>query len=76
MAVDFRNHPMFPPGFNAPTRFEADIHDCEGCGQIPADLQGHFYRVQCDFVYRPPEHEWRTGVNGEGHVSQFCFHLG
>lgn len=30
MAVDFRGHPMFAStGVNAPTRFEAEIHDCE-----------------------------------------------
>lgn len=76
MSVDFRDHPMFPRGFNAPTRFEADIHDCEVWGQIPADLQGHFYRVQCDFVYRPPNNEWPTGFNGDGHVSLFRFQNG
>jgi hypothetical protein len=38
MAVDFRGHPMFPPtGFNAPTRFEADVYDCEVWGKIPSD---------------------------------------
>jgi len=73
MAVDFRKHPMFPPGFNAPTRFEADVYDCEVWGKIPADLEGHFYRMQCDFVYRPPNNEWPTGFNGDGHVSLFRF---
>ena len=54
MAVDFRGHPMFAPGFNSPTRFEADVYDCEVWGQIPTDIEGTFYRVQCDFQYRPP----------------------
>ena len=76
MAVDFRGHPMFPPGYNSPTRFEADVYDCEVWGQIPSDLEGHFYRVQCDFVYRPPENEWMTGFNGDGHVSLFRFQNG
>ena len=76
MAVDFRGHPMFPRGFNSPTRFEADIYDCEVWGKIPTDLQGHFYRMQCDFVYRPPENEWPTGFNGDGHVSLFRFENG
>lgn len=50
MAVDFRGHPMFPStGFNAPTRFEADIYDCEVWGRIPSDIEGNFYRMQCDF---------------------------
>jgi carotenoid cleavage dioxygenase len=73
MAVDFRGHPMFPRGFNSPTRFESDIYDCEVWGEIPSDIEGTFYRVQCDFVYRPPENEWFTGFNGDGHVSAFRF---
>jgi carotenoid cleavage dioxygenase len=73
MAVDFRGHPMFAPGFNSPTRFEADVYDCEVWGQIPTDVEGTFYRVQCDFQYRPPMNEWPTGFNGDGHVSAFRF---
>ncbi len=72
MAVDFRGHPMFPTsGFSAPTRFEADVYDCEVWGEIPSDIDGNFYRLQCDFVYRPPDNEWFPGFNGDGHVSQF-----
>ena len=73
MAVDFRDHPLFPRGFNSPTRFEADIYDCEVWGEIPSDIEGTFYRIQCDFAYRPPENEWLTGFNGDGHVSAFRF---
>ena len=73
MAVDFRGHPMFAPGFNSPTRFEADVYDCEVWGKIPSDIEGTFYRVQCDFQYRPPQNEWPTGFNGDGHVSAFRF---
>jgi carotenoid cleavage dioxygenase len=64
---------MFQPGFNSPTRFEADVYDCEVWGQIPTDIEGTFYRVQCDFQYRPPMNEWPTGFNGDGHVSAFRF---
>lgn len=64
---------MFQGGFNAPTRFEADIYDCEVWGQIPSDIEGTFYRLQCDFAYRPPDNEWPTGFNGDGHVSAFRF---
>ena len=42
MAVDFRGHPMFPAGFNSPTRFEADVYDCEVWGKIPSDIEGTF----------------------------------
>ena len=73
MSVDFRGHPMFPPGFNSPTRFEADVYDCEVWGEIPTDIEGTFYRMQCDFEYRPPKNEWTTGFNGDGHISRFRF---
>jgi carotenoid cleavage dioxygenase len=73
MAVDFRNHPMFPPGFAAPTRFEARILDCEVEGKIPPDLHGSFYRMQCDYAYPPLPNEWITGFGGDGHVSMFRF---
>jgi len=73
MAVDFRGHPMFPRGFNSPTRFEADVYDCEVWGKIPADIEGTFVRMQCDFEYRPPQNEWMTGFNGDGHISRFRF---
>jgi carotenoid cleavage dioxygenase len=74
MAVDFRGHPMFPStGFNAPTRFEADVYDCEVWGKVPTDIEGTFYRMQCDFQYRPPQNEWPTGFNGDGHVSRLRF---
>ncbi|HTB69258.1 MAG TPA: carotenoid oxygenase family protein [Steroidobacteraceae bacterium] len=76
MAVDFRGHPLFPPGFNSPTRFDADVYDCEVWGQIPTDIHGTFYRMQCDFDYRPPKNEWLTGFNGDGHISRFRFHNG
>jgi carotenoid cleavage dioxygenase-like enzyme len=73
MSVDFRGHPMFPQGFNSPTRFEADVYDCEVWGEIPKDIEGTFVRMQCDFEYRPPKNEWLTGFNGDGHLSRFRF---
>ena len=73
MDVDFREHPLYPPGFASPTRFEAEVYDCEVHGQIPGDLHGTFYRMQCDFAYRPAANEWITGFGGDGHVSMFRF---
>ena len=73
MSVDFRNHPMFPPGFNNPTRFEADVYDCEVWGEIPSDIEGTFFRMQCDFEYPPPKNDWMTGFNGDGHISSLVF---
>ena len=76
MSVDFRNHPMFPPGFNSPTRFEADVYDCEVWGEIPSDIEGTFFRTQCDFEYPPPKNDWLTGFNGDGHISSLVFKNG
>ena len=76
MAVDFSGHPLFTGGFNRPTRFEADVFDCEVEGEIPSDLNGSFYRMQCDFAYRPPQNEWVSGFNGDGHISLFRFRDG
>ena len=74
MSVDFSGHPLFSGGgFNRPTRFEAEVFDCEVEGRIPSDLNGSFYRLQCDFAYRPPDNEWMSGFNGDGHVSLFRF---
>jgi hypothetical protein len=55
VAVDFRGHPMFSQGFNAPTRSEADVYDCEVWGGIPTDVEVTIYRLQCDFAYWPPD---------------------
>jgi len=47
MTVDFRGHPLFQGGgFNSPTRFEADVYDCEVWGQIPSDIEATLYRMQ------------------------------
>jgi carotenoid cleavage dioxygenase len=35
-------------GFNTPSRIEADIADLAHEGEIPAELNGAFYRVQPD----------------------------
>ena len=76
MAVDFRDHPMFPGGFNSPTRFDGTVYDCEVWGKIPKEINGNFYRMQCDFAYPPPKNDWMTGFNGDGHVSLFKFNNG
>jgi len=74
MSVDFSDHPMFKAGgFSAPTRFEADIYDCEVEGEIPSDIHGVWYRMACDFRYPPPKNDWPTGFNGDGHVTALYF---
>jgi carotenoid cleavage dioxygenase len=58
------------PGTGAPTRFEADIADCEVQGQIPRDIDGAFYRVGAEWYY-PPMFADDGIVNGDGYVSMF-----
>ena len=69
--VDFSNQPAMK-GFFAPTRFEADIYDCEVTGQIPADLDGAFYRLHPDWFY-PPNPPDDIILAADGYVSAFRF---
>ena len=69
MAVKFGKSPMFG-GFGAPYRAEADIRDCEVDGEIPAAINGAFYRVGPDYQY-PPLRPDNIPFDGEGHVSMF-----
>ena len=48
----FPNTPAFT-GFNTPVRFEGEVLDLEVEGEIPADLDGAFYRVQPDPQFPP-----------------------
>lgn len=57
-------------GTGAPTRFEADIGDCEVQGQIPRDLDGAFYRVGAEWYY-PPKFADDAILNADGYVSMF-----
>lgn len=50
-------------------RVEADVRDCEVDGDVPADLNGAFYRVGPDFQY--PPHPRNIPFDGEGHVCMF-----
>jgi carotenoid cleavage dioxygenase-like enzyme len=75
MAVSFPNDPT-AKGFFAPTRFEADIFDCEVEGRIPADLDGAFYRVGWDWLYPPKRPDDAGPFSGDGYVSMFRFQDG
>lgn len=74
MSVQFPPGPAFS-GFNAPFRTEVDVHDLEVEGELPKGLNGHFYRVQPDFLY-PPRYANDVPFNGDGHVSLFRFDNG
>src|SRR3974390_2524996 len=66
-----------PPGASfafegGPPRTELDCYDCEIEGQLPADLDGFFYRLGPD-----PQYPKRTvPLDGEGHVSMFRIRSG
>lgn len=53
-------------------RSENDLYDCEVEGELPADLDGVFYRVGPDPQYPKPQ-KYQTDIwfDGEGHVSMF-----
>jgi len=74
MTVSFRGDP-YHAGFNAPMRFEADIHDCEVEGQIPLDLDGSFYRTCIDRRY-PQRISNDIPYNADGAVDLFRFRGG
>ena len=69
--AQFPNTPTFT-GFNAPSRLEADVFDLEVEGDIPAGLEGTFYRVGPDFRF-PPKMGDDINHNGDGVASMFRF---
>ncbi len=70
----FPKTPSFE-GFMAPARYEVDINDLEVEGDIPAGIDGAFYRVNPDpqFPAKLGDDIW---FNGDGMVSQFRFKQG
>lgn len=62
-------------GFNTPSRIEADIADLVHHGEIPAQINGAFYRVQPDPQF-PPRHGDDIAFNGDGMITRFHFHDG
>src|SRR3984893_10770250 len=53
-------------------RSEVELFDCEVDGQLPADLDGAFFRVGPDPQYpKPAKYGNDIGFDGEGHVSMF-----
>ena len=70
----FPDSPSFTGAF-APIRIEADIEDLTVDGDIPADLDGAFYRVQPDPKF-PPRLGDDIAFNGDGMISMFRFRQG
>ncbi|WP_321396957.1 carotenoid oxygenase family protein [Emcibacter sp.] len=65
----FPDTPSFT-GFNTPTRLEADIIDLDIEGEVPAGMNGAFYRVQPDPQF-PPKLGDDIAFNGDGMITQF-----
>ncbi|GAA0271828.1 carotenoid oxygenase family protein [Alteraurantiacibacter aestuarii] len=57
-----------------PMRFEADVFECEVEGEIPAELQGAYYRTGGDRQF--PTLEDDIILNGDGMFSMFRFDNG
>src|SRR5665213_681423 len=62
-------------GFNAPSRIEGEVFDLVIEGELPADIEGHWYRSIPDPQY-PPKRGWDTYLSGDGMVSLFSFEDG
>ncbi|MGZ3196619.1 MAG: carotenoid oxygenase family protein, partial [Croceibacterium sp.] len=58
----------------ATMRFEADVYECEVEGEIPAELEGAYFRTGGDRQY--PSLENDIILNGDGLVSMFRFEGG
>lgn len=67
----FPKTPSFTGVFE-PIRIEADVEDLDIEGEVPADLDGAFYRVQPDPKH-PPLLGDDIAFNGDGMVSMFRF---
>jgi carotenoid cleavage dioxygenase-like enzyme len=72
--VDFSSQPTMK-GFFAPTRFEADVFDCEVIGKVPSDLNGAFVRLGGDWFY-PPKSPDDAPFSNDGYISMFRFKNG
>jgi len=71
MSFLFPDTPAFT-GFNQPRRIEADIYDLEVEGELPAALNGAFFRCGPDPRY-PPRMGDDININGDGMVT--CFRI-
>jgi carotenoid cleavage dioxygenase len=74
MGVSFAADPT-AVGFFTPTRFEADIYDCEVEGKIPSELNGTFYRACTDRQY-PKLYQNDNILNADGAIDMFRFQNG
>lgn len=69
MALSFAEYPGLQGAYE-PSRFEANLYDCEVEGTIPAALDGAFYRVGGEWLY-PPRFKDDAPFAAEGIASMF-----
>jgi carotenoid cleavage dioxygenase len=62
-------------GFNEPTRLEAEVYDLVVEGEIPAEIDGTWYRLTPEPQY-PPMLGHDTYLSGDGMISMFQFKNG
>ncbi|MBM6443871.1 carotenoid oxygenase family protein [Pseudomonas mohnii] len=74
MTLQFPALPNFT-GYNAPMRTDCEILDLEVAGEIPAEIEGTWYRCGPDPRFAPKLGD-DIYVNGDGVVSMFRFHRG
>jgi len=74
MSFSFPDKPAFT-GFNEPRCVEADVNDLEVEGEVPAALNGAFYRCGPDPRF-PPIQGDDININGDGMVTMFRFEDG
>ena len=74
MTKTFPQTPEFA-GLNEPTRLEAELYDLVVEGEIPAEIDGSWYRLTPDPQF-PPKFEDDTYLSGDGMLSRFRFHDG
>ena len=60
-------------GFNAPVRVEADVYNLEIQGEIPASLDGTFFRLAADSQYPPMVGDQDIYLNGDGMMTMVRF---
>jgi len=72
--AQFPDSPAFT-GFMTPNRFEAEARDLVVEGEIPAGMNGAFYRIQPDPQF-PPRLGDDIAFNGDGQATMFHFHDG
>jgi carotenoid cleavage dioxygenase len=72
--ANFPDTPSFT-GFNTPSRFEGEVLNLDIEGEVPAEVDGAFYRVQPDPQF-PPRLGDDIAFNGDGSISMFRFRDG